>query len=162
MVGDGDDRARLETFTNTLGIAGNVRFHGAVDDAQLQSLLSNAHVFVMPSKKEGFGIVFLEAMAAGLPCIGANHGGTPEVVEHGKSGFLIEYGDHQKLAFYLRALAESPELYRGISEGASYRATNTFALTSMAAKWKSLLRLTRERTAPSANAESFAAAADGN
>jgi glycosyltransferase involved in cell wall biosynthesis len=64
----------------------------------------------MPSKKEGFGIVFLEAMRSGKPCIGGNHGGTPDVIEHGKSGFLVEYGNVEELADQIRVLVDDPTL----------------------------------------------------
>ena len=82
IVGSGDDIERLRGIANSLGIQNALRFRGALADAELEQVYRESHVFVMPSKKEGFGIVYLEAMAAGLPCIGANHGGVPEVVEH--------------------------------------------------------------------------------
>jgi len=129
----------LESVTRTLGIERFVRFHGSFKDQEFEEHFSASHVFAMPSKKEGFGIVYLEAMAAGLPCIGANHGGTPEVIEHGESGFLIEYGDVEQMVFYLRAIIESPSLYRTMSDAARRRATQTLSLTAMAHSWGTLL-----------------------
>jgi len=140
LVGDGNDRKRLEDLARSLGLQGAVRFRGSVSDAELERALRESHVFAMPSKKEGFGIVYLEAMAAGLPCIGANHGGTPEVIEHGESGFLIEYGDVDQFAFFLRALQASPALYAAMSNAALRRATEILTLDRMTQSWHNLLR----------------------
>jgi glycosyltransferase involved in cell wall biosynthesis len=152
LVGSGDDRIRLQRAATSLGVQDLIRFRGQVRDEELQKLLLESHVFVMPSKKEGFGIAFLEAMAAGLPAIGANHGGTPEVIEHGESGFLIEYGDADRLVFYLRALMESPVLYHAISEAARRRAAETLSFAAMSRSWRDLLETLKksehgERTA---------------
>lgn len=135
LVGSGNDKGRLESLTCSLKVQDAVRFRGAVSDKELEQLFRESHVFVMPSKKEGFGIAFLEAMAAGLPCIGANHGGTPEVIEHGESGFLIEYGDVDQLVSYWRMLTESPGLYKAMSHAARRRATETLSLDAMAQSW---------------------------
>jgi phosphatidylinositol alpha-1,6-mannosyltransferase len=139
LVGDGDDRSRLETLARSLDIQDSVRFHGSVQDEALESLIAESHVFVMPSKKEGFGIVFVEAMTAGLPCIGANHGGTPEVIQHGENGFLIEYGDADQLLFYLRVLIESPPLYETMSNAARRTATESLSFNVMAPAWGRLM-----------------------
>jgi phosphatidyl-myo-inositol dimannoside synthase len=139
VIGDGDDRFRLETLAKCLRIDGAVRFRGLVPDEQLERLFTQADVFVMPSQKEGFGLVFLEAMAAGLPCIGANHGGTPEVVTHGESGFLIEYGDVEQLVVYLLALLQSPALYIQMSATARHRATETLGREAMSRAWERVI-----------------------
>lgn len=93
VVGDGADRARLEALAQT-----PVTFTGAVDDATLQRLYADASAFVLPSTGEGFGLVYLEAMAHALPVIGARAGGTPEVVAEGVTGVLIAPGDRDALA----------------------------------------------------------------
>jgi glycosyltransferase involved in cell wall biosynthesis len=104
LVGDGNDRARLEKEARTVGIAEKVTFWGRLSDEELAAAYDNSDVFVMPSRMEGFGIVFLEAMRHGKPCIGGNHGGTPEVIEHGKSGFLVDYGDAEALVSHIESL----------------------------------------------------------
>jgi phosphatidyl-myo-inositol dimannoside synthase len=139
LVGSGDDQSRLEKLASFLNIHDAVRFRGSVNDGELKELFRNSHVFVLPSKNEGFGIAFLEAMAAGLPCIGANHGGTPEVIEHGETGFLIEYGDVAQLVFYLQVLLDSPQLYEVMSQAARRRATQTLSCDAMARAWTRLL-----------------------
>jgi len=140
IIGTGNDLERLRDLAISLGIQDQVRFRGALTDAELEQVYSESHVFVMPSKKEGFGIVYLEAMAAGLPCIAANHGGVPEVVEHGEAGFLVEYGDTAQIVFYLRALLESPELYDSLSQGARRRAGQDLGFAAMADSWTKLFK----------------------
>lgn len=93
IIGDGDDRPRLEQLAADLRVADIVRFAGRVPDAELHAYLSGADLFVMPSRKEGFGIVFLEAMSYGKPVIAGAHGGSPEVVIDGETGLLAQHGD---------------------------------------------------------------------
>lgn len=148
IVGTGDDTERLENLARSLQIRDAVRFRGALPDSEVQGVYDESHVFVMPSKKEGFGIVFVEAMASGLPCIGANHGGTPEVIEHFGTGFLIEYGDATQMVIYLRALLESSNLYHALSRAAYHRATETLGFDAMARGWSRLVdRLNLTETA---------------
>ena len=90
VVGDGDDLPRLKNIATERGVAGQVSFLGSVHDDRLQELYQSCDVFALPSKGEGFGIVFLEAMRYGKPCIGGNHGGTPEVIQHGQDGYLVD------------------------------------------------------------------------
>lgn len=139
IIGAGDDTERLENLARSLQIRDAVRFRGALPDPEVQRAYEESHVFVMPSKKEGFGIVFVEAMASALPCIGANHGGTPEVIEHFETGFLIEYGDAAQLVIYLRSLLESPDLYNALSRAAFHRATETLGFDAMAKGWGKLV-----------------------
>jgi phosphatidyl-myo-inositol dimannoside synthase len=138
IIGDGDDRRRLEDLTQTLEIQDIVKFRGRAGDEAVKDTLVRSHLFVLPSKKEGFGFVYLEAMAASLPCIAANHGGVPEAVEHGENGFLVEYGDVRQMAFYYRTLAESPKLYLQMSEAARRRAEN-FSQPRMVHSWNNLI-----------------------
>jgi phosphatidylinositol alpha-1,6-mannosyltransferase len=104
VVGDGDDRSRLEQLARDAGVGERVRFTGAIDDAAVRSIYGACEIFVMPSRSEGFGIVFLEAMALGKPVIGGNHGGTPEIWDDGTAGFLVEHGDLAALADRIKLL----------------------------------------------------------
>ncbi len=104
IVGDGDDRPRLEQLAGELGIASNVTFLGAISDAALSDCYRACDVFVMPSRIEDFGLVFLEAMAHAKPVIGGNHGGTPDVVLDGENGYLVNYEDVETLAMRLISL----------------------------------------------------------
>ncbi len=98
VVGDGDDRPRLEALARQEGVADAVRFLGRLDADALAAAYARCSLFVMPSEKEGFGIVFLEAAFFGKPSIGGRHGGTPEVIEDGVTGQLVERGDVDALA----------------------------------------------------------------
>ncbi|HEY3797705.1 MAG TPA: glycosyltransferase family 4 protein [Caulobacteraceae bacterium] len=81
VAGEGDDRARLEALAASEGVAEHVRFLGPTLDADLPDLYRAADLFVMPSTGEGFGIVFLEAMACGTPALGLAAGGAPDALE---------------------------------------------------------------------------------
>ena len=149
IVGWGDDAERLKSLASSLGIQKAVHFRGAVSDETLQQLFSESDVFAMPSKKEGFGIVFVEAMAAGLPCIGANHGGVPDVIKHGETGFLIEYGDAEQLCFYIRSISESPALYNIMSEAAKRHVSENLSFAAMSRSWQHLLTSLKAEKLPS-------------
>src|SRR6185369_612703 len=71
IIGRGDDLSRLQALRDQLGLKNAVEFLGYVDDARLAAELRTCRLFALPSKKEGFGLVFLEAMAHGRPCLGA-------------------------------------------------------------------------------------------
>ena len=98
VVGEGDDRDRLQDLAKRLGVDELTTFKGAVSDAELHSYLRATDLFVLPSAKEGFGIVFLEAGAYEKAVVGGNHGGTPEVVLDGVTGALVDATDVPGLA----------------------------------------------------------------
>lgn len=135
IVGDGDDRARLQGLAKSFHLDDSVHFAGRVSDSELEPILAQANVFALPSKKEGFGIVFVEAMSHGLPCIGANHGGIPEVIDPGVNGYLVEYGDASQLAFYLQAFIESPHLLAQMGQSARRKVETIFSFEAMANSW---------------------------
>lgn len=89
IVGDGDDRRRLEALADELGLGDVIIFTGRVSDAELDRLYRRCRFFVMPSLQEGFGLVFLEAMRARKACIGAP-GAAAEIIEHGVTGFVVD------------------------------------------------------------------------
>jgi glycosyltransferase involved in cell wall biosynthesis len=80
------------------------------NDPRLRDLYARAHVFVLPTRADCFSLASLEAMATGLPVITTRVGGIPEIVDDGRSGFLVDPGDEQGLVRALRDLVESPEL----------------------------------------------------
>lgn len=92
IVGRGDDMARLQSLRSQLGLGTAVEFLGFVNDKRLDAELRACRLFALPSEKEGFGLVFLEAMAHGRPCLGARAGGIPEVID-AESGVLAAVGD---------------------------------------------------------------------
>jgi glycosyltransferase involved in cell wall biosynthesis len=98
LVGDGDDRARLEALAAHRGAAGAVVFAGAASAATLSELYARAALFALPSRAEGFGLVFGEAMAAGLPCVALAEGAPAEIVVDGETGRLAAAAEPEPLA----------------------------------------------------------------
>ena len=92
IVGRGDGTAGLQELARKLGVADAVEFAGYLPDGDLAGEFERCSLFALPSQKEGFGLVYLEAMANGRPCLGARSGGVPEVIT-AESGVLAEYGD---------------------------------------------------------------------
>jgi glycosyltransferase involved in cell wall biosynthesis len=90
VVGDGVGRPALEAMADRLGVAHAMWFHGTVSDETLLRLYATASVFVMPSRCEGFGFVFIEAMAQGAPAVGGNVDATPEVIVDGQTGYVVD------------------------------------------------------------------------
>ena len=107
VVGNGDDLPRLRALTAALGVAGVVDFTGLINDEALRAEYAACDLFALPSRKEGFGLVFLEAMAYGKPCLGARAGGVPEVIDN-SVGQLVEYGNIPDLAAAVADLVRHP------------------------------------------------------
>jgi phosphatidylinositol alpha-1,6-mannosyltransferase len=89
IIGDGDDRTRLEELARRAGVADRVRFLGAVSRQRLAEAYRMADLFVMPSAGEGFGIAFLEAMASGTPALGLDVAGARDALADGELGILV-------------------------------------------------------------------------
>lgn len=112
VIGDGPLRQELRDLATSLGVGARVELPGALDEAALAHAYARARVFALPSSKEGFGIVYLEAWARGLPVVGARYGGAGEVISDGVDGFTVDPEDGPALAGALgrllrdRALAE--------------------------------------------------------
>ena len=110
IVGGGDDAPRLQALGWQLGVAESVLFTGPVSDGTLKSLYQRAAVFAMPSRAEGFGLVYLEAMLHHLPCIGSKHDAAGEIIVDGETGFLVDQSDISRLAEKMICLLEEPGL----------------------------------------------------
>jgi phosphatidylinositol alpha-1,6-mannosyltransferase len=108
VVGDGDDRPRLEARARSIGAGDAIRFIGLVSREQLLQEFSDAQLFVLPSGGEGFGLVFLEAMRAGRPCLAAP-GAAEEIVVNGVTGRVVSPHHHDALRDALIELLNDPE-----------------------------------------------------
>ncbi len=120
LVGDGPDRPLAEREAEALGIASRVRFLGKVED--VAQALRWADLYLLPSEVESFGLSALEALATGVPVVGTNAGGLPEVVEPGVSGFLGPVGDVDALAAGAVGLLENGTRWKTASAAARQRA----------------------------------------
>ncbi len=125
IVGDGDDRARLQARAMENGLASSVTFKGSVSGAELQSCYDECRVFALPARTElderaprgeGFGIVFLEAMAHGKPVVGPNVGAPTEFIHDGEHGLLMDPVNPKKLAEALVELLAHPERARQMGD----------------------------------------------
>jgi glycosyltransferase involved in cell wall biosynthesis len=98
LVGKGDDHQRVEALTRGFGLTDCVTLAGYVPDSELCDYYNLSDVFAMPSKGEGFGIVYLEAMACGKPCLGGNQDGALDALCHGELGALVNPDDVKEIA----------------------------------------------------------------
>jgi glycosyltransferase involved in cell wall biosynthesis len=110
LVGDGDERARLEATAVELGLEDAVRFAGAVGQDRIRDFYRRADIFCLPSFAEGIPRVLMEAMAMGVPVVATHVMGVPELVNHGRSGLVVAPGRADLLADALMQLARDPEL----------------------------------------------------
>lgn len=118
IVGDGPEAIRLKSVCRKRGLQELVTWLGNISQAELAREYNRCHVFCLPSIQEGFGIVFLEAMASAKPIIAARAGAVPEVAKH---GILVEPDDPEALAEAIERLYESPELRAALAaEGAEF------------------------------------------
>jgi phosphatidylinositol alpha-1,6-mannosyltransferase len=127
IVGDGDDRLRLVQRASELGVAEKVHFWGRVSEEALYDLYQRAAVFAMPSRQEGFGLVYAEAMWHGLPCIGSDADAAGDVISDGETGLLVPYDDRPALAEALVHLLIDPDYRARLGEAAGRRARIHFA-----------------------------------
>jgi glycosyltransferase involved in cell wall biosynthesis len=115
IIGDGDDRQRLEARVKSMGLSDHVRFTGYVDGDEKADHLRLGDVFAMPGKGEGFGIVYLEAMACGIPVVGSRLDGSREALLDGKLGELVNPEDSASLLNgILKALVKPLQIPEGL------------------------------------------------
>ncbi len=139
-VGDGDDRDWLEQMAKSSGVQGHVHFYTGLTSAELAACYSACEIFALPSRGEGFGLVYLEAMARGKPVIGGAHGGAPEVIDDGKTGYLVQHGDVPQLATSIETLLSDSALEREMGARARERVNREFKFGVFAKSLKKLLR----------------------
>ncbi|MCG2611287.1 glycosyltransferase [Flavobacterium sp. SM15] len=106
LVGDGRERSALETLIKELQLEDRVIITGFSKEPEF--FLAQAHLFVLSSLTEGFGIAVVEAMQQGLPCLCSNVGGIPEFIEEGKTGWLFNPNNEGELAEKLKTIANLP------------------------------------------------------
>lgn len=145
VAGRGDDGTRLERKARDAGLGEHVLFCGYVSDATREALLARAAVFAMPSRQEGFGLVYLEAMRLGVPCVAATRDGAEEAVVDGETGFLVEQSDRKALADALVRLLTDRQLRQRMGEAGRRRYEREFTFERYRER---LLALLAEHFAP--------------
>jgi len=137
IVGHGPDKKRLEKLVSRYELQKHVFFLGAVPDNEIIYLYDMCDIFVMLSRQEkrtveGFGIPFLEAAARGKPVIGGKHGGVPEVIIDGETGFLVEPNDDELLSKLIFRLLTNEKLARRMGKKGKARVFQDFTSETMA------------------------------
>lgn len=122
IVGAGMTEPALREQVRSLGLEDRVVFVGGVPHGEIPAYFAAADLFVHPNRQlangdvEGFGIVFLEAGAAGIPVLGGNSGGTPDAIRHGETGYLVDPNNVDEIAGRIRELLQDPVLRRRMGE----------------------------------------------
>ncbi|HVM75892.1 MAG TPA: glycosyltransferase family 4 protein [Candidatus Saccharimonadales bacterium] len=140
IVGSGDDRDWLENIAKVSGVQRHVHLLSGISYAELSACYAAAEIFALPSRGEGFGFVYLEAMARAKPVIGGAHGGAPEVIRDGDTGYLVSHGDVMQLATSLDTLLSSPDLAKQMGERGRERVQQEFKFSIFAKNFKKILR----------------------
>lgn len=140
IVGDGDDRADLEAFATSHVRAGVVRFCGSVPDKELAVLYESADVFAMPSRQEGFGLVFVEAMARGLACVCGNRDAAREVVEDGVTGYAVDPDSPEEIGRAITKLLVDDSLRQCMGKAGWQRYRDHFTREAVACRMRDKLK----------------------
>ncbi len=137
VIGTGPEEGSLRAGVSERGIGEHVRFLGAVSDQEKFDLLGMSDLYVSSSQHEGFGLVFLEGMAAGLPVVCYDHGGQTDFLEDGVTGHLVSLNDREMLAKRIEDLVNDRTLRQKIADGNRQRVERYF-IDSMAAAYEEL------------------------
>lgn len=145
FVGEGPDLPKAHGRVKELGLEERVRFLGKQED--VAQVISLADLLLLPSEKESFGLVALEAMACGVPTIGSNAGGLPELIAHGETGYLAPVGATDEMAHYAIELLTDSDKYAAFSQACLNRAHRYFSSEHIVAKYEEVyFRVLNEET----------------
>lgn len=125
LIGTGGGMEDILKMIADLNLKNEVFFLGKNRD--VDPYIASGDLFLLPSAQESFGLAALEAMAYGVPCVASNAGGLPELIQHGKNGFLAPIGDVTAMANYSIELLSNPTLYAQISTAAKVTAHEKFS-----------------------------------
>jgi phosphatidylinositol alpha-1,6-mannosyltransferase len=140
IVGGGQGYSELKQLISSLGITDSVHLTGPVSDEELTELYAGAAVYAMPSEGEGFGLVFAEAMARGLPCIASRSDAGQEVVVDGVTGFTVDREKPDELLRAVCTLLGDEDLRRRMGGAGRRRVIEKFSLASFNDRMERVLR----------------------
>ena len=145
VVGKGEDRERLAALAAEFGVAQRVRFHGFISEQEKAKLLAGATLFVLPNRREhasveGFGIVFIEAAAFGVPSIAGADGGTSDAVLHERTGLLVDGGNDTEITAAILRLLADPKQRQQMGDAAHQRFWHDFAWDEAVHRFEDALR----------------------
>jgi len=135
LVGDGPERHMAEDLCRELGIIEETRFLGKQQD--MEDIYAIADLFLLPSEYESFGLAALEAMAAGTPVVATNTGGIPEIITHGKNGYLSGIGDVEQMSHQAISILSNDQVLNRFSEEARKQA-ESFDIHKIVPKYENL------------------------
>lgn len=138
LVGQGPEWSSVLDLVQSLGLTDKIHFLGRQDD--IAQFMSIADLFVLPSAKESFGLVALEAMACGVPTVGSRIGGVPEVVIDGETGFLAELGDVETMASHAIQILRDNELHRRFVQNGLHRVDKVFHAGQIVDQYEALYK----------------------
>jgi N-acetyl-alpha-D-glucosaminyl L-malate synthase BshA len=144
LIGDGPDRSRAEWLAVQKGIHDDVLFLGKQD--QVHEKLALADIMLLPSELESFGLAALEAMACEVVPVATRVGGIPEVIEHGKSGYLADVGDVDTMARYAVELLTDESRLREMSQAARLVAKSRFCSSEIIPQYENFYRRVLDRS----------------
>ena len=139
IIGDGVWRSELESLARHLGVEDRVQFRGKVDDDQLHNAYNCADIFVLPSSKEGFGIVYLEAWQRELPVICSREGASSEIIADGVDGFAVDPNDIDTLAERLRVLLLDRDAARAFGQRGRRKVEERYLDSAFNSRMRSLM-----------------------
>jgi phosphatidyl-myo-inositol dimannoside synthase len=139
MVGRGDDVERIRAKAAALGLGRTVHLPGYLPDAALRAVLRHAAVFAMPSRGEGFGLVYLEAMRAGIPCLGSRDDAAADLIVDGETGLLVPRQDTDAIAGAIARLLTDEPMRLRLGEAGRRRYENVFTYPRFRARLAGLL-----------------------
>nr|WP_246125680.1 N-acetyl-alpha-D-glucosaminyl L-malate synthase BshA [Alkalicoccus halolimnae] len=142
LIGDGPELPVIRELVKDLGLDKQVYITGS--QKRVADLLSISDIKLLMSSKESFGLVLLEAMACGVPVIGTNIGGIPEVIEHGQSGFICSLGDTDEAAAYALKILKDEKLQKKMAAAALQRAKTTFNKNDIVSQYELIYERTLE------------------
>jgi glycosyltransferase involved in cell wall biosynthesis len=144
FIGDGPESTHIKELAQQLGMQGRVHFLGRQMRRRVADAMRSCTVFALPSRYEGLGCVYLEAMSAGKPVIGCQEQGIQEVIQHGENGWLVDADDVSSLAAILSETLGNPALRRRMGMAARQTIEQHLTLRHQAAR---LLQVYREACA---------------
>ncbi len=145
LIGDGPDRSVAEWLAVQKGIHSDVLFLGKQD--QIEEKLAIADIMLIPSELESFGLAALEAMACEVVPISTRAGGVPEVIDHGKSGYLADVGDVETMARYAIELLSDEQRLKEMGKVARTVAIERFGSAKIVKQYEDFYRRVLERSA---------------
>ena len=145
LAGDGVEQAALRSLAAELGLTERVLFTGRVNHGKVMSLFAGCRIFVLPSRHEPFGIVNLEAMAAGKPIVASWVGGVPEIVVEGENGLLVPPEEPEALATAIGRLLSDEALRQRLGANARERA-KCFTWSKIAAEYMEVYEVARRNS----------------